>query len=120
METDYLMGKPTCWTCIDGHQVEDWSVGISLHIECNGEISDECERKMDELNYDEEKCAEICDSYKPRMISRCKECKRKLNIPEFAWGLWASTWEYEPVCSLECKKKRESDFEKELKFDDGI
>jgi len=112
-----LIGKPTCWTCDDGHQFEDRSVGIPLHVECDGEISDECYAKMEELNWDEEKCAEICDGYKPRMILKCNCCKKDMNVPEFAWGLWASTWDFEPVCSLECKKELEKQFKEEMEWE---
>jgi hypothetical protein len=110
----FRLMNPTCWTCIDGHQFEDISVGIPLHVECNGKVSDKCYEIMEKLEWDEDKCAKICDGYKPRMISKCHECKKEMNVPEFAWGLWASTWDLEPVCSLECKGKLEKRFEKEI------
>jgi len=112
-----MIGKPDCDTCNHASWFEDVSVGIQGHAECDYDFTDEevecIEDGIEGIN------TENCEHYDPRMIPKCNGCKKDMNVPEFAWGLWASTWDLEPVCSLKCKKEVEDFYKKEMGHEDS-
>lgn len=115
------MYNKSCFTCRNaiiyhGHNGGLYEPPESTHMEeCRAEnMTKEAEEKCENIDWDEEKCPNICGCYNPVIIDSCTNCKKTINTPLFEHKWFANLYESLPVCSENCKKDLENKFQKEI------
>jgi hypothetical protein len=115
--------QPTCFDCLNAIvSPADRSVGIMFpsiedckaveisSFPISGNLDAEIEKEL----------PKVCGKFSPRMVGKCSECGKVINQPVYSWEHWAACWDSEPVCSEECKAKRQKRFDAEMEETFGV
>jgi hypothetical protein len=91
-----------CKFCLNGNYFEDRSVGIPGGYECSS--PDAPEDYSETLNGD-------CPFFNPRMIDKCSNCGRDMDVPQWLWTTYFNERECGssiPCCCQDCVEEMKS------------
>lgn len=106
--------KPTCFDCLNANVYPGFA---GTYMEPPEAPEAECKEEIPEELYEltEEAMAEKCGKFNPRLITKCGNCGKGMNVPEYSWELWGKGgWVDVPVCSEPCRVQKQSQLDAEI------
>jgi hypothetical protein len=113
------MKEKSCFNCLNA-VVDAGYPGTRLEPPCPATLED-CKAinadEWDKLDqYTEDELPKHCYRFNPRMIEKCGNCGKEMNVEEWSWEIMAIASVYGegvPVCSVLCQKQLEHKCEEE-------
>lgn len=114
-----MKGTKSCFNCIHGKLIKGfmgtyYDPPENDSSECqNGNVDwDKIEESEQEHDYIEDKLPLYCGHYEPKMVEKCIECDKVMNIPEHDVEYFCEG--DNPACSKECQTKWYAEFDKQF------
>jgi hypothetical protein len=110
--------KKSCYFCKHGvfnrgFAGTYWEPPEPSYTECNnGAIDFLALDKIMDID-DEEALPLVCGHYEPRIVEKCGECRKEINVPEDEIEFYV---EETPVCSKECRVAGYKKFDEQFNF----